>query len=112
MQRLETLRDKVMPFKPDLVIYSATTNDIRLMEIHLCEIAQEKCRPEVRLSARGNRPRAAVDDDDLRVDSDGEMVNKARLKRKLAARLLGSVRQDHGRDRRGVPDSRQCRWRW
>ena len=38
MQRLETLRDKVMRFHPDLVIYSATTLDIRLMEIHLCDM--------------------------------------------------------------------------
>ena len=41
MQRLETLRDKVMAFHPDLVIYSATTLDIRLMEIHLCDMLRK-----------------------------------------------------------------------
>ena len=34
LQRLETLRTKVLSFEPDLVIYAATTNDVRLMEIH------------------------------------------------------------------------------
>ena len=41
MQRLETLRGKVMAFQPDLVIYSATTLDIRLMEIHLCDMLRK-----------------------------------------------------------------------
>jgi hypothetical protein len=36
LQRLETLRRKVLAFHPDLVIYSATTLDSRLMEIHIC----------------------------------------------------------------------------
>ena len=42
MQRLETLRKKVMAFQPDLVIYSATTLDIRLMEIHLCDMLRKR----------------------------------------------------------------------
>ena len=41
MQRLETLRRKVLAFHPDLVIYSATTLDIRLMEIHLCDMLRK-----------------------------------------------------------------------
>ena len=41
MQRLEVLRRKVMAFHPDLVIYSATTLDIRLMEIHLCDMLRK-----------------------------------------------------------------------
>ena len=34
LQRLETLRRKALSFQPDLVIYSATMLDLRLMEIH------------------------------------------------------------------------------
>ena len=41
MQRLETLRRKVLAFQPDLVIYSATTLDTRLMEIHLCDLLRK-----------------------------------------------------------------------
>ncbi len=41
MQRLEVLRRKVMAFDPDLVVYSATTLDLRLMEIHLCDMLRK-----------------------------------------------------------------------
>jgi hypothetical protein len=36
LHRLETLRRKVVAFQPDLVLYSATLLDPRLLEIHLC----------------------------------------------------------------------------
>ena len=42
LQRLETLRRKVLAFQPDLVIYSATMLDIRLMEIHLCDMLRNE----------------------------------------------------------------------
>ncbi len=42
MQRLDVLRRKVMAFQPDLVIYSATTLDLRLMEIHLCDMLRKE----------------------------------------------------------------------
>ncbi len=38
LQRLETLRRRVLAFRPDMVIYSATTLDDRLTEIHLCDM--------------------------------------------------------------------------
>ena len=41
LQRLDTLRRKALAFRPDLVIYSATTLDIRLMEIHLCDMLRK-----------------------------------------------------------------------
>ena len=47
MQRLDVLRRKVMAFHPDLVIYSATTLDLRLMEIHLCDMLRKNSRFEV-----------------------------------------------------------------
>jgi hypothetical protein len=82
MQRLETLRDKVMRFHPDLVIYSATTLDVRLMEIHLCDMLRKNVdlKYDFLLEMAGL---AGVERDDLRTNADGEMINKSRLKRKL-----------------------------
>ena len=82
MQRLEALRAKARSFHPDVVIYSATTNDVRLMEIHLCELLRKHIdlKYDFLHEVIG---KAAVDGDDLRVDSAGELINKARVKRKL-----------------------------
>ena len=82
MQRLETLRTKVMAFEPDLVIYSATTNDIRLTEIHLCEILRKRIDLKYDF-LRAAVAQAALSKEDTRVDADGELVNKTWLKRKL-----------------------------
>jgi hypothetical protein len=82
MQRLDTLRRKVMEFRPDFVIYSATTLDIRLMEIHFCDML----RKHIDLNydfLHAAAAKAGVGEDDLRVDSSGEMINKSRLKKKL-----------------------------
>src|SRR5215211_5756634 len=42
MQRLESFRRKAAPFHPDLVLYSATMLDVRLMEIHICDMFECK----------------------------------------------------------------------
>jgi hypothetical protein len=88
MQRLDALRRKVMAFHPDLVIYSATTLDIRLMEIHFCDMLRKKVDLKYDF-LRAAAAQAGVDDDDLRVDAGGEMINKARLKRKLRPHYWG-----------------------
>jgi hypothetical protein len=82
MQRLDTLCTKVMAFQPDLVIYSATTLDTRLMEIHLCDMLRKRINLKYDF-LREATTLAGVNDDDLRVDSSGEMINKSRLKQKL-----------------------------
>ena len=82
MQRLETLRRKVMAFQPDLVIYSATTLDTRLMEIHLCDMLRKRIDLKYDFLREATTV-AAVNDEDLRVDAGGEMINKSRLKQKL-----------------------------
>jgi hypothetical protein len=82
MQRLDTLRTKVMAFQPDLVIYSATTLDIRLMEIHLCDMLKKRIDLKYDF-LREATTLATVNDDDLRVDVGGELINKSRLKQKL-----------------------------
>jgi hypothetical protein len=88
MQRLDTLRRKVMAFHPDLVVYSATTLDIRLMEIHFCDMLRKNVDLKYDF-LRATTRMAGVDDDDLRVDTGGEMINKARLKRKLRPHYWG-----------------------
>jgi hypothetical protein len=82
MQRLETFRRKVLTFHPDLLIYSATTLDTRLMEIHLCEMLRKNVDLKYDFLQQVTAT-AAVRDDDLRIDSEGEIMNKKRLKRKL-----------------------------
>ncbi len=82
MQRLDTLRRKVMNFRPDLVIYSATTLDIRLMEIHLCDMLRRN------VNLKYDFLWAAIDSagivhDDVRIDWEGRIINKDRLKSKL-----------------------------
>jgi hypothetical protein len=88
MQRLETLRGKVMAFQPDLVIYSATTLDTRLMEIHLCDMLRKRIDLKYDF-LREATTAAAVNDDDMRVDAGGEMINKSRLKQKLRPQYWG-----------------------
>jgi hypothetical protein len=82
MQRLEVLRRKVMAFEPDLVIYSATTLDLRLMEIHLCDMLRKNVDLKYDFMTQA-KERAAIDSDDVRLDRDGDLLNKDRLKKKL-----------------------------
>ncbi len=88
LQRLETLRRKVMDFQPDLVVYSATTLDIRLMEIHLCDML----RLHVDLKydfVREAVGRTGIGPADLRVDRSGELIDKQALKDKLRSCYWG-----------------------
>ena len=82
MQRLEVLRRKVMAFDPDLVIYSATTLDLRLMEIHLCDMLRKNVDLKYDFISQA-KVLANIDSDDLQLDRDGELLNKDRVKRKL-----------------------------
>ncbi len=82
VQRLETLARKAMAFKPDLVIYSATTLDARLIEIHLREILRKRVDLKYDFLRRAVAA-ARIIPADLEVDGGGRMVNKDRLKAKL-----------------------------
>jgi hypothetical protein len=82
LQRLETLRRKVLAFHPDLVIYSATSLDTRLMEIHLCDMFRRNVDLKYDFLRKATAL-AAIDPADLRLDPDGRLVNKDRLKSKL-----------------------------
>ena len=83
MQRLETLRDKVLAFHPDLVIYSATTLDIRLMEIHLCDMLRKNVDLKYDFLQRGGRPGGRRPRRPAASTAEGELINKDRLKQKL-----------------------------
>jgi GDSL-like Lipase/Acylhydrolase family len=80
LQRLEALRRKVLAFHPDLVIYSATTLDVRLTEIHLCELLRQRIDLKYDF-VREAVARAGVGRDDLWDDRDSPRLRKQRLKR-------------------------------
>jgi hypothetical protein len=82
LQRLETYRRKVRVFRPDMVLYSATTLDTRLMEIHLCDLF--RARADLRLDFLEDAvARAGLNSEDLRVDADDKLVHKDTVKTKL-----------------------------
>ena len=85
LQRLEAFRRKAREFQPDLVLYSATMLDTRLMEIHLCDLFR----------AHANLPfdflrkamlESGLTAEDLRTKinrGEDELVNKEVVKKKL-----------------------------
>jgi hypothetical protein len=82
LQRLETLRRKAMQFEPDLVIYSATMLDLRLMEIHLCDALRNRADLTYDF-LRAALDRAGIGPEDLQVDTEGRLVSKEQIKEKL-----------------------------
>jgi hypothetical protein len=84
LQRLETLRRKAMAFHPDLVLYSATMLDQRLLEIHLCDVLRDRVvlTDEFLRSALS---RAGIGPEEMRVDDQGRLVHKELIKARLRA---------------------------
>jgi hypothetical protein len=91
LQRLETLRRKVLAFHPDLVIYSATTLDSRLMEINICELLRKRVDLKYEF-VRETAARAGIVEKDLRTTPRG----KKRLKSKLRPFYWGLYDQTLG----------------
>lgn len=82
MQRYESFRRKAIEFAPDLVLYSATMLDTRLIEIHLCDMFQ--CRVDVTYDfLREAVARAGITERDLRLNADEKLRDKNALKAKL-----------------------------
>ena len=82
LQRLEVFRRKVRAFRPDMVIYSATMLDTRLMEIHLCDLFRG--RADLKMDFLKQAVAAAgLTGDDLLLDPDNKLVHKERVKGKL-----------------------------
>jgi hypothetical protein len=85
LQRLETLRRKALAFRPDLVLYSATMLDLRLMEIHLCDALRSKANLSYDfLSAALDG--AGISQKDLQLDDEGQLIHKDQIKTKLRGR--------------------------
>ena len=55
LHRLESYRRKAHAFQPDMVIYSATMLDTRLLEIHIRNLFQEEDRSRIRFPPPGCR---------------------------------------------------------
>ena len=82
LQRLDTLRRKVLAFRPDMVIYSASTLDVRLTEIHLCDMLPKGV--DLRYDfLKAVVAEAKVAPKDLRVNAAGQLIHKDWLKSKL-----------------------------
>jgi hypothetical protein len=85
MQRHEAFRRKAVAFDPDLVLYSATLLDTRLIEIYVCDLLQA----EVDLHydfLRAAVAEVGIGGDDLLREPDGKLANKAAIKAKLRPR--------------------------
>jgi hypothetical protein len=82
LQRLETLRRKVLAFQPDMVIYSATMLDLRLTEIHLCDALRTRADLTYDFVSK-ILERARVGPEELRLDGEEKLVFKEQLKAKL-----------------------------
>ena len=82
LQRLETLRRRVLAFRPDMVIYSATTLDVRLTEIHLCDMLPKGVDLQYDF-VKELISEAKLAPSDLRIDAEGQSIYKDRLKAKL-----------------------------
>jgi len=83
----------VLAFHPDLVIYSATTLDSRLMEIHICELLRKKVDLKYDF-ARDETARAGIVDKDLRTTPRGRKRLKSKLRPfywGLYDRTLGAI---------------------
>jgi hypothetical protein len=77
-----------MAFRPDLVLYSATTLDIRLLEIHVCEMLRK--RVDLRYDfLRDVVRQAGIGADVLRIDSDQKLIHKKLLRAKLKPHYWG-----------------------
>jgi hypothetical protein len=82
MQRLEAFRRKTVAFDPDMVLYSATLLDTRLIEIHICDLLQSGVDLHYDF-LRATVDEAGVGGGDLDREPDGKLANKAAIKRKL-----------------------------
>jgi hypothetical protein len=85
MQRLEAFRRKAVKFEPDLVIYSATLLDTRLIEIYLCDLLQSNVDVHYEFF-RAALAEARINAGALRREPDGKLAEKLTIKTKLRPR--------------------------
>ena len=82
LHRLESLARKVLPTRPDLVIYSATRLDDRLLQIHLMGLLQDRIDFKYDF-VRDAVAKAGIARAGLERDSAGQLLHKGRLKAEL-----------------------------
>lgn len=82
LQRLEAFRRKAKEFRPDMVIYSATMLDTRLMEIHLCDLFRGRADLQYDFLKRAVAA-SGLTEEDLRLEGDDKLVHKDTVKQKL-----------------------------
>jgi len=83
IQRLESFRRKALLFSPDLVLYSATTLDTRLIEIHICDMLQQRVDITTYPFLNNTVEKSGVNSNDLQLNHDEKLRNKDQLKKKL-----------------------------
>jgi hypothetical protein len=90
LQRLEAYRRKARLFRPDLVLYSGTMLDRRLMEIHLCDLFRGHATvpPEYDF-VRETIIASGLTDEDLLTDPHDQLIHKDEVKRKLRPHYWG-----------------------
>jgi len=82
LNRLESFERKALTFKPDMVIYSSTLLDVRLLEIYLENLLKTRVRPsDPRLLALLDSAGLAAAD--LRLNGKKDFANKPRVKAKI-----------------------------
>ena len=84
--RLETYVRKVRDAEPDLVLYSVTMLDARLLDIHLRSLLRERIDPKYDF-LRQALAKIDITPEDLRLDAFGEIKDKGGLKAKLKPHL-------------------------
>jgi hypothetical protein len=82
LQRLESFERKAMPFQPDLILYSATMLDTRLLEIHLCNLLHGQVSLKYDF-VRQAFERAGITAQDRELDVWGDLAHKETIKQKL-----------------------------
>lgn len=85
-QRVESYRRKAAAFDPDLVLYSVTTLDPRLSQIHICQLLAHRVR-SMPAYVREVIDRAGLSAEDLTLGPDGDLRDKGGVKEKLAPGL-------------------------
>jgi hypothetical protein len=82
VQRLESFRRKALAYHPDTVFYSATMLDIRLLEIHLCELLRGRVDARYEF-VRKAIAAAGLTEGDIVLDAQGQLSRKDVIKAKL-----------------------------
>lgn len=82
-QRVERSRRDAARFQPDLMLYAATMLDPRLTDLHVRCLVRDRVDLSDHPALRQAILDARVGEDETRLDEEGELVDRAGLKRKV-----------------------------